>query len=84
MENYYLEIALVTALALNVVAGVRVAKSDVFEKPQKIAQIVLIFLIPFIAAVGILLFLRSEEKPLTSNANKGGKGHSSLDASSGD
>ena len=84
MENYYLEISIVIALLLNVIAGLKVSKSDYFEKAQKVAQIIIIFLIPFIASIGIILFLRSQERPVITSNSKRNSGHSSIDVSTGD
>ncbi|GAA0297234.1 hypothetical protein N9W11_04325 [Psychrosphaera haliotis] len=84
MENFYLEISIIIALILNIIAGLQVLKSDYFEKNQKVAQIIIIFLIPFIASIGIILFLRGQERPFTTSNGKGGRGHSSIDVSTGD
>ena len=84
MDSYYLEITIFVALLLNLVAAIQVIKSDEFEKMQKVAQIVLVLLIPFIASVGIILFLRSQQKPTVASKSNAGKGHCSIDASGGD
>lgn len=84
MENYYLEITIFVALLLDIVAGIKVALSDYFERPQKIAQIIIILLIPFIVSIGIMLFLRSVDEPIVASKDKANSGHGSTDVSSWD
>ena len=84
MDNYYLEITIFAALFFDIVAGVKVVLSDYFEKPQKIAQVIIILLIPFIASIGIILLLRSVDSPIVASKDKANSGHGSTDVSSWD
>ena len=50
-------------VVLNVLASIYVATRQGLERFQIVGQIVIVWLIPFFAAVGICLFYRSQEKP---------------------
>ncbi len=45
-------------------------RRDDLEKEQKIAQSVIAWLIPFFAALGLLIMHRSHDKPFNKSANK--------------
>ncbi|CAM3902017.1 MULTISPECIES: hypothetical protein [Pseudoalteromonas] len=72
MEDNYLEIALIVAVVLNVIVTFLVAKSESFEKAQKIAQIVIIWVIPFIASIGILIFILTDNDTKLPPSSRGG------------
>ncbi|RYV02058.1 hypothetical protein SOPP22_10805 [Shewanella sp. OPT22] len=57
MEILY--IILLLAIILNVFVSISTFRRDDFDKGQKIAQVVLIWIIPFVAAIGIWIFHRS-------------------------
>ncbi len=63
MVDNYLEIALIFAFALNIIVTLLVAKSDSFDKAQKVAQIFIIWVVPVVASIGILIFTLSDRDP---------------------
>jgi len=72
MENYYLEIAIGIAALCNILASIAILRSDSFEKAQKVAQIIIVWLIPFVASIGITIFIISEDKPKLPPSAPGG------------
>ncbi|PXF63212.1 hypothetical protein [Kangiella spongicola] len=78
MSNYFLVFGIVLAVLLNIIACYRVLKTDYFDKHQKIFQIILIWLIPFIASVGIVLFLFNENNPSQEPTDFGGGTNDSI------
>ena len=61
MDYKIIPIALL--VALNFYASFKLLRSGEFEKIQKIFQIIIIWLIPFIGAVIILLFIKDDQTP---------------------
>ncbi|MBD3652344.1 hypothetical protein [Kangiella sp.] len=84
MNNYFLYTGISIALILNIFASYRVFRSDYFDKRQKVIQVILIWILPFIAAIGILLFLSNEEKPKGRPSEFGGGAHDSIGATADD
>ena len=72
MVDNYLEIALIFVFALNIIVTLLVAKSDSFDKAQKVAQIFIIWVIPIIASIGILIFILSDRDPKLPPSSSGG------------
>ena len=56
---YYIVVA---ALVINITVSIYIAKVEGLNKFQKKAQIIIVWLIPFLAAIGLWLFNRSLEK----------------------
>ena len=54
-------IILLVAFILNVAVSIYISRRDSLDRFQKISQTVIVWLIPFIAAIGIWLFHRSDE-----------------------
>lgn len=85
MEINYLYILGLMILLLNLFASLLITKRDDFEKPQKTAQLAIVWLIPVIAAIGIWLFLRSQDEEYKPSRGEFGGGPSdSSGVSSGD
>ncbi len=59
MDYEIIYILATTALMLNLIVSVYIARRDDLDKFQKIAQIVIVWLIPYLSAIGIWLFHRS-------------------------
>ena len=64
----------------NVLISIYIATRDGLEKFQIIIQIVLVWLVPFFAAIGIWLFYRSQDRP-SDRRKLEGNGHDSVGAS---
>lgn len=84
MNNYFLYTGISIALILNIFASYRVFRSDYFDKRQKVIQVILIWILPIIAAIGILLFLSTEESPKVRPSEFGGGAHDSIGATGDD
>lgn len=73
------------AILLNIVVSVFLARRDDLESFQKGAQIFIVWLIPFFAAIGLWLLNRSQDAPIRSTKSfGGGPQYSSGVSSSGD
>ena len=72
MVDNYLEIVLIFAFAFNIIVTLMVAKSDSFDKAQKIAQVAFIWLVPFVTSIGILVFILSDRDPKLPPSSSGG------------
>jgi hypothetical protein len=72
LDNIYLLVALSAAVILNIVASFLIARSDSLDKTQKTAQIVIVWLFPFVASIGMLIFIRSIEGPASHRTEPGG------------
>ena len=59
MEIWHLLVLAV--LALNIIVSIFIARRDDLDTFQKTAQIVIVWLIPFIAAIGLWLFHRGND-----------------------
>ncbi len=68
------------ALVLNVLISIYIATRDGLEKVQIIIQIVLVWLVPFFAAIGTWLFYRSQDRP-SDRRKLEGNSHDSVRAS---
>lgn len=62
-ETLVLAAIVITLACANTVVSLRVAISQLFERRQVIAQIILIWLFPIIGFLLIGLFLKNEERP---------------------
>tara|TARA_Y100000588_G_C13912933_1_gene777997 strand:- start:292 stop:588 length:297 start_codon:yes stop_codon:yes gene_type:complete len=72
VENNYWFIILAFVALLNLVVSIYLAKRTDLEAFQKIAQIIIVWLIPVFAAVGLWLFHRSQDAPFSSSKPLGG------------
>jgi formate hydrogenlyase subunit 3/multisubunit Na+/H+ antiporter MnhD subunit len=61
MTNYVLLIALAIAAILNIAVSIFIARRDDLEKSQKAWQILIIWLVPYIAAIGLWLVNRGHD-----------------------
>jgi H+/gluconate symporter-like permease len=63
MENLkmeYLYVCIGVLVALNILVSIFIFKCEDLEKFQKVAQIIVVWLIPFLGAIVLLLFHRSQ------------------------
>ncbi len=72
MELNYFYIGFGAIVLLNVIVSVLLIKRDDLEVFQKVVQVILVWLIPFFAAVGLWLFYRSQDKPKSPPKSFGG------------
>jgi len=72
MELNYFYIGFGVIVLLNVIVSVLLIKRDDLEVFQKVVQVILVWLIPFFAAVGLWLFYRSQDKPKSPPKSFGG------------
>ncbi|MEW8464078.1 MAG: hypothetical protein AB2655_05860 [Candidatus Thiodiazotropha endolucinida] len=63
MAEILIFVALAIVLYLSISASVHLAKSDMYSKSQKVAQYLLIWLVPFIGAGVVLSILMEEPGP---------------------
>ena len=70
MEDWYF-IFLVFSV-LNIVVSIFIARRDDLDRFQKSAQIIIVWLIPFIAAIGLWLFHRSNDDDSSGGGPIGG------------
>ncbi|MDP5460658.1 hypothetical protein [Alishewanella sp. SMS8] len=68
-EIWYLVVGI--AILLNIVVSIFLARRDDLETFQKGAQIFIVWLIPFFAAIGLCLFHRSQDAPTKKHKNFG-------------
>jgi len=57
----YIVLAVIYFLILNVIATMRLSKSELNEKPQKVFQTILIWILPLIGAVIVSMLLNQDE-----------------------
>ena len=82
-EIWYLFVGF--AIVLNIVVSIFLARRDDLERFQKGAQIFIVWLIPFFAAIGLWLLNRSQDAPTKKQRSFGGGPRDSSGAgSSGD
>ncbi|WP_153915974.1 hypothetical protein [Shewanella sp. TC10] len=72
MEFNYWYITLAIIILINLAASIYLVKRDDLEQFQKVAQIILVWLIPLVAAVGLWAFNRSQDMPVSSSKSFGG------------
>ncbi|MEP2653766.1 MAG: hypothetical protein ABJH06_17445 [Paraglaciecola sp.] len=60
------------AILLNIIVSIFLARRDDLETFQKGAQIFIVWLIPFFAAIGLWLLNRSQDAPSRSSKSLGG------------
>lgn len=71
-------IAIVVLIILNVSVSYRLLKCDSLTVYQKVAQSIIIWLIPIIGAVIILAFISSYDEPDPPRNRNDGQGHDSM------
>jgi Mn2+/Fe2+ NRAMP family transporter len=71
-------VILLVAFILNIAVSIFISRRDSLNRFQKISQIVIVWLIPFIAAIGILLFHRSDEDDSSGSGPLGGGSSDSI------
>ena len=57
----YIVLAVIYLLILNIVSTLRLSKSELNEKPQKIFQTILIWMLPLIGALLVSMLLNQDE-----------------------
>ena len=65
MQNQTMWIIFIGYLILNLYVSFMVSKRNDLEHTQKIAQIFLVWIFPFVAAIGIWLFHRNSDRETT-------------------
>ncbi len=60
------------AIFLNILVSVFIARRDDLERFQKLAQIAIVWLIPYLAAIGIWIFYLCNDDDTPSNGEFGG------------
>jgi hypothetical protein len=84
-EIWYVFIGI--AFVLNIAVTVFLIRRDDLETFQKCAQILIVWLIPFFAAIGLWMLNRSQDVPTKAHKSFGGGARDSIDtgaAGSGD
>ncbi|KKD61698.1 hypothetical protein RN22_04455 [Grimontia sp. AD028] len=76
MEDWYF-IFLVLSV-LNIVVSIFIARRDDLDRFQKSAQIIIVWFIPFIAAIGLWLFHRSNDDDSSGGGPIGGGSSDSI------
>ena len=76
-EIWYLFIGI--AIVLNISVSVFLIRRDDLETFQKGAQILIVWLIPFFAAIGLWMLNRSQDVPAKANKSFGGGARDSID-----
>jgi hypothetical protein len=66
------------AILLNIVVSIFLARRDDLETFQKGAQIFIVWLIPFFAAIGLWLLNRSQDAPTKKHKSFGGGSNDSI------
>ncbi|CAH9058477.1 hypothetical protein PSECIP111951_01884 [Pseudoalteromonas holothuriae] len=85
MDFQFLYIFLVLLLLVNVSVSIYLATKDDLDSFQKYAQIIIVWLIPIVAAIGLWLFHRSQDLPISSSKSNGSGANQNIDvAGSGD
>ena len=74
METF--EIVFLVLCILNILTSIYLYYREDFEIVQKVSQIVIVWIIPFIGAIGLLIFHRTQDLPVKSNNGKFGGGPS--------
>jgi hypothetical protein len=79
----FVEITVLVVIILNVVVSIFLLRRYDLETIQKISQIVIVWLVPFIGAIGLWLFNRSHDEKVnpSPSAFGGGTNDSSIIAS---
>lgn len=83
MDFDVLYIILGVALLLNILVSVYLLKNDELEPFQKGAQIFIVWLVPFLAAIGLWMFHRNDEIEAKNRKEFGGGARDSSGVGSG-
>ncbi|WP_334060958.1 hypothetical protein [Alteromonas sp. S005] len=75
-------IAFAIYLVLNLAVSVFLVKRDDLDNVQKFFQILLVWLIPYFAAIGLWLFNKSQDQPVKQFSEFGGGAQDSSNAGS--
>jgi hypothetical protein len=79
----YLLISVGVLCILNIVVSIYLYKRDDLEYFQKVAQIIVVWLLPFVGAIGLWLFNRSQDDDNKPSGGSFGGGAASEGAASG-
>jgi hypothetical protein len=74
MDLNYWYIGFAAIALINLAFSVFLAKRDDLDVFQKVAQIILVWCVPFFAALGLWLFYRTQDKPIGAPSKFGGGG----------
>jgi H+/gluconate symporter-like permease len=77
IQFWYPFLALI--LLINLLVSIYRTKKDYLETFQKLAQIIMVWLIAIVAAIGLLLFHRSQDLPITSSKSNGSGANQNAD-----
>ena len=72
--NFWYFLLIILCL-LNLFVSIFIAKRDDLERFQKIAQIIIVWLIPVVGAIGLWTFNRSNDDDSTGSGPLGGGSH---------
>ena len=79
------DIVLLSLCILNCLVSISLARRDDLDITQKIAQIVVVWIIPFIGAAGLWIFHRSQDLPVKKDRRAfGGGPNDSIGGSAGE
>jgi hypothetical protein len=79
-ETWYFILGI--AILLNIIVSIFLVRRDDLDSFQKGAQILIVWLIPFIAAIGLWMFNRGQEEIVTAKKSFGGGSRDSSNAGS--
>jgi len=79
----YLLISFGILCLINILVSVYLYKKDDLEHFQKVAQIIVVWLLPFVGAIGLWLFHRSQDDDNKPSSGSFGGGSSSAGVASG-
>ncbi|MBQ4831579.1 hypothetical protein J8L84_20075 [Alteromonas sp. MMG017] len=82
MDSLFIYSALVTYLVLSFAVSVFLAKREDLDAVQKVAQIIIAWLIPFIGALALWQFNKSQDQPTRKYSEFGGGNRDSSGAGS--
>ncbi|UJF23207.1 hypothetical protein [Shewanella sp. OMA3-2] len=73
MDSFFIVyVALAIYLVLNLAVSFFLAKRDDLDTVQKVAQIIIAWLIPYIAAIALWQFNKSQDRPIKKHSEFGG------------
>ena len=83
MEFDLVYIIIIVACTLNILVSLFIFRRDDLEPFQKGAQIFIVWLLPFISAIGLWLFHRSNDSDTPNRGSFGGGARDSIGSSGG-
>ena len=74
----YIQTTILFVCLLNAYVTFRIWRKHEFDRFQKIGQSVIVWLLPILGAVGILVYIRTDENPRGPNNPNDGQGNDSM------